>query len=87
MTPYPKNRASEPAGSSDRRSMWSANSAGSRTSRLSLAPPNSRSRCGTPRLPARWHVGALALSIWRAPFVPCMIRGIGDRGEFHGGLA
>jgi hypothetical protein len=36
---------------------------------------------------ARWRVGALALSIWRAPFVPWMIRGIGDRGEFHGGLA
>jgi len=26
-------------------------------------------------------VGAFALSIWRSPFVPCMIRGIGDRGE------
>jgi hypothetical protein len=29
----------------------------------------------------------LALSIWRAPFVPCMIRGIVDRGELDGGLA
>jgi hypothetical protein len=27
----------------------------------------------------------LALSIWRASFVPCMIRGIGDRGDVHGG--
>jgi hypothetical protein len=26
-------------------------------------------------------LGALALSIWCASFVPCMIRGIGDRGE------
>ena len=25
--------------------------------------------------------GALALSIWRRPFVPWMIRGIGDRGD------
>jgi hypothetical protein len=26
-------------------------------------------------------LGALALSIWCGSFVPCMIRGIGDRGE------
>jgi hypothetical protein len=26
------------------------------------------------------EVGALPLSSWRAPFVPCMIRDIGDRG-------
>jgi hypothetical protein len=27
----------------------------------------------------------LPLSIWRGPFVPCMIRGIGDRGGPNGG--
>jgi hypothetical protein len=29
---------------------------------------------------------AFPLSIWREPFVPCMIRGTGDRGEANGGV-
>jgi hypothetical protein len=29
----------------------------------------------------RAELGALPLSLWRTPFVPCMIRDIGDRGE------
>jgi hypothetical protein len=33
---------------------------------------------------ARSSLGALPLSIWRGSIVPCMIRGIGDRGECKG---
>jgi hypothetical protein len=36
---------------------------------------------------AAGQLGALALSSWRGSIVPCMIRGIGDRGELHGGAA
>jgi hypothetical protein len=36
---------------------------------------------------ARADIGALPLSICRGSIVPCMIRGIGDRGELLGGAA